>query len=55
MSNHFNEYFICPHCQSPQTPKNELKERIEAGERYCGACGKEIANALAVALAETIA
>lgn len=53
MNQHFKEYFVCPHCQSPQTLKNELKEHIDAGERYCGVCGKEIANALTEALAKT--
>lgn len=52
MSNHFKTFFVCPHCEKPLSPEKKLVECIKAGEKYCGYCGKKIADALAEAAAE---
>jgi len=49
MSKYFKEFFVCPHCGKERISKEEL---FHHGGTYCGRCGKNIASALAEALAE---
>lgn len=51
---YFIDFFVCPNCKSPMVEKEKLIcYQIRENPNFCKNCGKEIATALAEAVAMT--